>query len=256
MQPTFINGWWLSTNTRLGPYVILPNQPITDKQLYNAYKWKTYCESQGWSLSAICGMLGNVIKESTLSPAWIQQNSNINYLPNQGADLTDVPNSTMINYYDSYYGQSNRGFAIGTMQWDGYTATPPAGQKLVSYAERHGLIWYEGDTQISRIQAEYDNDLQFQHREVFGIIWTWSNYVVNTRTPEESADIWFNNYEMAAGAAELPYREGNARWFYDYFPSHPTPPAPPVQQLPPWMFALIGQERKDKRNVKRISYSC
>ena len=253
MQPTFINGWWMSTDTRLGPYTILPAQPITTEQLYNAYKWKTYCESQGWSLSAICGMLGNAIHESTLNSAFIQ-GTNRYRLPNSAANITDVPNSTMINFYDSYYGQSGGGFAIGTLQWDGYTSTPPAGQKLVSYAERNNLIWYEGDTQISRLQAEYDNDLQFLHREVFGIMWTWQNYVVNTRTPEESADIWMNNYERAA--AGLPEREGNARWFYDYFPSHPTPPSPPVQQLPPWMITLFGQERKDKRNVKRISYSC
>lgn len=222
MNKTLRNGWWMATDTRLGPYTIIPpGQDISDEQLHNAYKMKAWCESWGWSLSAICGMLGNAIHESTLNPAFIEA-TNRWRLPNDAADLSDVPNSVMINFYDDYYGLSNGGFAIGMLQWDGENTMNPPEQKLVSYAEHNNMIWYDGATQQSRVRYEYDNDLQFLHREVFGITWTWQNYINNNRTPEESADIWMNNYERAAGG--LSEREGNARYLYDLFQLHPTPP--------------------------------
>ena len=61
--------------------------------------------------------------------------------------------------------------------------------------------------------------------EVFGTTWTWYNYVVNTRTPEESADIWRDCYERPG--AGFPEAEGNARALYDYFTLYPTPPVEP-----------------------------
>ena len=248
MQPELINGWWGATDTRIGPYTITNLQPLTDKQLYNAYKLTAFFESWGvgWTLSAICGTIGNFIHESTLSSAFIQQNANVGYLPNSGASLADVPNSTMINYYDSYYGQSGGGFALGLAQWDGHNdpQTIPYGQKLVSYAIRNNMNWYDGNLQCMRLRAEYDNDLQFAHREVFGITWTWYTYVVNTRTPEESADIWRHCYERPASG--FPESEGNARALYDYFTLHPTMPMTPER-----LVAIINKKRKVLKNGRK-----
>lgn len=244
MNKTLVNGWWMATDTRIGPWVILPNQPITDEQLHNAYKMKAWCESQGWSPSAIAGMLGNSIRESSLNPALIEE-VHRDFLPNDASSLSDVPNSVMINFYDSYYGLSDNRFGIGMLQWSGYTSTAPAGQKLVSYCMRYNLNWYDGDSQTTRLKAEYDNDLQFLHREVFGVVWTWQNYIVNTRTPEESADIWMNNYERAAGG--ISEREGNARFIYDYFSAHPNPPH--EKKFPIWLLyerTMIPNVRKRK----------
>ena len=244
MNKTLVNGWWMSTDTRIGPWVILPNQPITDEQLHNAYKMKAWCESQGWSPSAIAGMLGNSIRESSLNPALIEE-VHRDFLPNDASSLSDVPNSVMINFYDSYYGLSDNRFGIGMLQWSGYTSTAPAGQKLVSYCMRYNLNWYDGDSQTTRLKAEYDNDLQFLHREVFGVVWTWQNYIINTRTPEESADIWMNNYERAAGG--ISEREGNARFIYDYFSAHPNPPH--EKKFPIWLLyerTMIPNVRKRK----------
>ena len=144
MQATLVNDWWLTTDTG-GSMGTTDTSGITEKQKHNAEKVYNYFSSLGWSLSAIAGMLGNMQLESWLSPALIQ-GTHRSQLPNSASNLTDVPNSVMINFYGS------SGYGVGLVQWDGYTSTAPAGQKLVSFAERYGLVWYDGDTQCFRIQ--------------------------------------------------------------------------------------------------------
>ena len=118
METTYLNGWYLRTDGRIGPWTILPNQQPTSYQIWNAYKVKTYLENQGWSLSAICGTIGNMVHESTLSPAFIEE-TNRWRLPNSAANLTDVPNSVMQNFYRQYYGDPERGY-VYECGGDGY----------------------------------------------------------------------------------------------------------------------------------------
>ena len=224
MQATLINDWWLTTNQG-GSMGTTDTSGITEKQKHNAEKVYNYFSDLGWSLSAIAGMLGNMQLESWLSPALIQ-GTHRSLLPNSAANLSDVPNSVMINFYDSYYGYSNGGFGIGLVQWDGYTSTSPAGQKLVSFAERYGLTWYDGDTQLYRIQREQETNIQWQPATVSGTRWTWNNYVTNTETPETSAKVWRICYEVAASGTDAT-RQANARYWYEYFQDvPPTPPTP------------------------------
>ena len=152
MQATLYNDWWLTTDTG-GSMGTTNTSGITSKQQHNAEKIYNYFSALGWSNSAIAGMLGNIQVESWLSPALIQ-GAHRSLLPNSASNLSDVPNSIMINFYDTHYGYSNGGFGIGLVQWDGYTSTNPPGQKLVSFAERYNLIWYDGDTQLYRIKRE------------------------------------------------------------------------------------------------------
>lgn len=211
------NDWYVRTDGRLGPYTVTSSQQPTTEQIYNATKVYNYFNNLGWSLSAICGMIGNMMHESTINPAFIQA-THRGDLPNSANDLSDVPNSVML----SFYGSGANG--IGLVQWDGSTSTPPAGQKLVSFAERYNYIWYDGDCQVFRIRREKETNIQWTSHTYYGITWTWDNYVNNTRTPEESAHIWRRCYEVAsAGDTES---GTNARWFYDYFSSGPTPPVP------------------------------
>ena len=222
MQATLINDWWLTTDSG-GSMGTTDTSGITSKQIHNATKVYNYFNALGWSLSAIAGMLGNMQLESWLSPALIQ-GTHRSLLPNSAADLSDVPNSVMINFYDSYYGYSNGGFGIGLVQWDGYTSTAPAGQKLVSFAERYNLNWYDGDTQCYRIQREQETNIQWQNGTVDGIYWTWNTYINNTETPEKAAHAWRVCYEVAAAGTDAT-RQANARYWYDYFGGI-TPPVP------------------------------
>lgn len=217
MQIAIYNDWYVRTDGRLGPYNVTSSQQPTTEQIYNATKIYNYFDALGWSLSAICGMIGNMMHESTINPAFIQA-THRGDLPNNAQDLSDVPNSVML----SFYGSGANG--IGLVQWDGSTSTPPAGQKLVSFAERYNYIWYDGDCQVFRIKREQETNIQWTTHTYYGIQWTWNNYVTNTRTPEESAHIWRRCYEVAqAGDTESGI---NARWFYDYFSGGPTPPVP------------------------------
>ena len=223
MNVQLINDWYMTTDSG-GQMGTTNNTGVTDKQKHNAQKIYDYFSALGWSLSAIAGMIGNMQLESWLSPALIQ-GTHRSYLPNSASSLSDVPNSTMIHFYDSYYGLSHGGFGVGLVQWDGYTSTSPAGQKLVSFAERYNLDWFDGDTQLYRIQREQETNIQWQSRTVNGISWTWNNYPTNTQTPEVSAEVWMRCYEISA-TGTLPTRKNNARYWYDYFYDEPTPPTP------------------------------
>lgn len=233
-----INGWWMSTDTLMGS---TDTSSIGSRMTENARKIYDYFTAKGWSLSAIAGMLGNMQLESTFSPALIQS-TNRWRLPNRAADLSDVSNSVMLNFYDSYYGLSNGGFGIGLVQWDGYTSTAPAGQKLVSFAERYSLNWYDGDTQVFRIFREYETNIQWQSARINGTYWYWSNYVTNTETPEVSARIWQVCYEVA-DPGTLTTRQANARYWYDYFEAHP-------HEFEPWLLYVVQNKRKVTKVAK------
>lgn len=218
MTPTLINGWWLSTDTHLGTS---NTSGITDRQKVNATNIYNYLSSSGWSLSAIAGLIGNAQHESFLSPAYIQA-TNRWRLPNSAANLSDVPNSVMQNFYKEYYGVSTRAFGIGLVQWDGKGITR---QKLVGWAMNNGLNWYDGDTQCARLVDEYTRNIQWTARTLYGIRWTWSNYIDNDMTPEQSAHIWRICYEVGGDSSDAT-RQQNARYWYDYFEDTPPGPGP------------------------------
>lgn len=232
MQPTLINDWYLTTDTHLGTS---NTSGITAEQKHNAEKVYQAFSALGWSLSAIAGMLGNMQHESFLSPAYIQA-THRGTLPNSGASLSDVPNSVMIDFYD----RSNRSYGLGLVQWDGYTSTNPQGQKLVSFASRYNLNWYDGDTQTFRIQREQETNIQWTANTLYGTRWTWANYPTNDQTPEESAHIWRICYEVGGDASDRT-RQENARYWYDYFSeTPPEPPEPPDDWISGEDFASLA----------------
>ena len=241
MQAELYNDWWTTTDT--GASMGTTNSSgVTDKQQHNASKILAYFRGLGWTVNAIAAMVGNMQLESWLSPGLIQ-GTNRYRLPNSAANLSDVPNSVMINFYDSYYGLSHGGFGIGLVQWDGSTNTPPAGQKLVSFAERYNMIWYDGDTQIYRIRREQETNIQWQAQTLGSTYWTWAEFIASTETPEELAYVWRVCYEVADPGTDAT-RRANARYWYDWFAAHPT------TGLPSWMYFLFNR-KKVLKNVRR-----
>ena len=100
MNIELYNDWYVRTDGRLGPYTVTTSQQPTTEQIHNATKIYNYFNALGWSLSAICGMIGNMMHESTINPAFIQA-THRNQLPNSAANLSDVPNSVMLSFYGS-----------------------------------------------------------------------------------------------------------------------------------------------------------
>ena len=209
---------------------------------HQQYRCNGYFQALGWTVNAISAIVGNMQLESWLSPALIE-GTNRYRLPNSAATLSDVPNVVMLNFYDGYYGLTGGHFGIGLVQWDGDTNTPPAGQKLVSFAERYNLVWYDGDTQLYRIQREKETNIQWNAQQLGDTYWTWDTFVSSTETPETLAWVWRICYEVADGGTDAT-RQANARYWYDWFSAHPT------TGIPAWMYFAFNR-KKVLKNVRR-----
>lgn len=281
MNLTLVNGFYIATDTRAGGWSGTP----TTEQINNANIIRSFFLNEGWTLEAICGMLGCMQGESTINPAFIQA-TNINRLPNSASSLTDVPNSVMINFYMEYYGDTRKAYAIGLIQWDGYsTRNGIQGQKLVNYCMDNNIQWFDGWSQMYRIRGEWQYDVTNHNHSFFKVVrwngtdWSYWNYPQSTMSPEDCASVWTYGVERNQGGPG--YRPANARWFYDYFtspdapaiippedfaqplpydpddppfdPDDPTPPSPPGEDyLPAWLLYLIMKKRKEYRKCQRI----
>ena len=230
-NPMLYNGFHISPNLRIGAWST-GTEPPTAEQITNANNIKSFFMLEGWSLQAICGMLGNMQAESTINPAMIQQ-THRSRLPDSGTDLDSLPNAVMKNFFAEYYLETGGGYGIGLVQWDGYTQTTTGQQqKLVAYAIRNQYNWYDGYTQCYRLRGEWQLDDQygfFNPVTVNGHHYTFASYVTSTNSPEELAEAWQRGYERNAGG--LGYRGTNARYWYNLFTGSDAPD--PVTPRPP-----------------------
>ena len=232
MTPTLVNGFWLSPDQRIGPWHIAGGT-VTQEQKDNANAIKSFfVDQEGWTLNAVCAMLGNMMGESTLNPAFIQQ-TNRWRLPNSASDLSDVPNSVMQNFYMEYYGVTRKAFGIGLVQWDGYTESAGVRrQKMVNYAIVNNINWYDGWTQCYRLKFEYQKDDQyhfFKKTRVGGVYYTFSNFVTSTASVSDLTKAWSWGYERNAGGADD--RIPDAQYWYSYF-TDPDAPDPIIPLIP------------------------
>ncbi|ORX49608.1 hypothetical protein BCR36DRAFT_583693 [Piromyces finnis] len=141
------------------------------KEVYNFFK------GYGWTKNAICGLLGNMERESGLNP-------NIN----------------------EYGG----GSGYGLVQW-----TP--GSVLKNWANARGYDYRTVKTQCLKIQSEYDlqnkNSDEKLYYKTTSCNLTFSQFISSTKTPEELAECFMRNYERP-GVEALADRKAYARkWF-------------------------------------------
>lgn len=222
MQPILQNNYWMATNNRIGPWTVETEEP-SDMQKHNAEQIYIYMRRLGWSKQSIAGIIGNMQRESTINPAYIEAVHRTE-LPQSGTELSDVPNSVMVNFFDpNDLGASRR--AIGLVQWDGAsTTTGVAQQKLVGFCMRYNLVWYEGESQCFRLKREWQTDNTYHYFKrnatYHGTHYSFQEYVRLTIEPEDCALIWQSHYEVSAGSE---YRAENARWWYEYLKDIPVP---------------------------------
>lgn len=264
-NPLYYNQFWISPDQRIGAWSTGTEAPTT-MQIGNANCIKSFFRIEGWTLQAICGMLGNMQAESTINPALIQE-TNRWRLPDSGTDLDTLPNDIMKDFYKEFYGVSSRAFGIGLVQWDGYSNTDDgAQQKLVAYCIRNAYNWYDGFAQCYRIRGEWQKDEQYHFFNPVRVNGTWyrfSNYVTSTAEPEELAEAWQVGYERNSGG--LGFRGTNARYWYNLFtgpdapeeivPSLPEPESPypiPDRQDITWLLMAITQRKKVQKCPTRV----
>ena len=277
--------WYMSTDERCGAWSVDSELP-TVAQMVNANLVRSWFISKGWTLEAICGMIGCMQGESTINPAYVQA-TNRHRLPNGGHSLNDVPNIIMQNFYMEYYQDIRKAYGIGLVQWDGYSnRNNLKRQKLVAYAMDNNISWWDGWSQMYRLDGEQKYDVQYQTTAFFkpvtysGTTYTFANYPYSTASPETLAAAWTSGYERNAGG--VGFRGTNARWWYNWFngpdsypimppedfddpawsdpldpPFNPDDPVPPdpaaVDTLPAWILYLMRNTRKGgKRPCRKI----
>lgn len=266
-NPDLINGFWSSPNLNIGSWSVQTNPPSAEQKI-NANNIKSFFILQGWTLQAICGMLGNMQAESQINPAYIQA-TNRYRLPASGTDLNLLPNSVMQNFYMEYYQDLRKAYAIGLVQWDGYSnrnGVPQ--QKLVAYAIDNNYNWFDGWCQCYRLQGEYTLDSQyhfFNPVTISGVTYTFANYVTSTATPTDLAHAWQAGYERNAGG--LGFRGTNAEWWYSWFtgpdapapvdPSDPLPldpdPGPDgADYMPIWFLYMMRRKKEGRRPCRQL----
>lgn len=162
--------------------------------------------SLNWSLSAICGLYGNVEAESGYNP-WRWEGD---YVPTSYGSRSHgygfcqfTPAS---KYIDDSAAQANTGYGP-------------------NYSDQQGNI-FDGDSQLRFI------DVYADYIPTYDYPLSYADYKVNNNGPEYSARAWVKNYERPGDQSEeaLAYRASIARHWYDilieYDPSTPIPPEP------------------------------
>lgn len=149
----------------------------TTEQQINATYIKDALLAAGWTINAICGMLGNMQAESTINPG-IWQNLTVN---------------------------TSNGF--GLVQW-----TPAT--KLIEWCSDNGLDYTDIDAQLARINYEAANGVQFYPTDTYPI--TFAEFIKSTESPEYLAGAFLYNYERPAEYNITP-RQTNARTWFTFF---------------------------------------
>jgi hypothetical protein len=159
------------------------------QQENNATEFYNYFINYGASIEAICGMLGNITRESTLNPA-----------NKQG-------NSTKLGW--------------GLIQWTPATV-------LINWCEKYGYNWYDGTVQCERIKCEGEGTKGANGcwLPTSDYSYSWSEFIALTDVTEATKAYLYERER--AGVEALDLRLQYANEWYSYFTGSPVPPIPPT----------------------------
>lgn len=161
-------GSYIGNTYNTSNYLTYNQMKINAVYIYKSFKDK------GWTLNAICGMLGNMQRESTLNPGIWQSN--------------DV---------------GNMSGGYGLVQW-----TPAS--KYINWL----LVGDDPstmDNNIKRIIYELENNLQWISTETYPM--SFQDFTTSTARPEDLASVFLYNYERAGVAAESERRRNALNWY-------------------------------------------
>lgn len=183
----------------------------------NAEIIASYFLNEGWTIDAICAMLGNMQYESYLNPAQWQ------------------------------VGFSIYGGGFGLVQWTPYT----------KFSDWAGSVWKTNyNMQLYRIQHEMDAGEQWIPLSAYDNLsfYDWSRQTINDYSLEWLTNAFFSCYERGTDSE---YRRIYARQWYQYFqgvapppwdpddPPGPGPdPGPGGRYIPIWLLFKIKEANK------------
>ena len=176
----------------------------------NATIVRSYLSAQGWTLEAICGLLGNMQKESTVNPG-IWQN------------LTE----------------GSGGY--GLVQWTPYT-------NWSNWATQHGYAMDDGNGQLDWINTETVPFGQWIETSEYPI--SFDEFKASTQTPEYLADCFLKNFERPAEINQPDRQEFARYWFEWFNGQPVPPDNPPMDgsewtgKMPFWFYL----KRRDAQN--------
>lgn len=243
--PVKYNGYWTYLRILDDAY-----GTHSQKQIENAYKFRSALQAQGYCEKAIAGIIGCGQVESGINPAAIQARF-YNALPGSPASIADTPNSLMIQYYPGTAG--GQGYGLGWLQWDRYGTYQT--NDLLGWANANGYNWYDGDAQMARLAFEFANDSTYHFwQNNYGDRLTWQAYKdIETTFPTydagEVANVWTSCWERSSqNPSGRQHRRDNAIWWYQYFLDNPEPPT----KIKPIFIPLIIKRKKVEKVAKRF----
>ena len=166
------------------PGTINDTRPLNEEEaLNNCRVFWAYFKAKGWSINAVCGILGNAWYESTVNPnRW------------QGDDPWHQPPDQ---------------WGFGLVQWTPYT-------KIISWLEQQvGLndVSKFGQAECDRIQWEMENNQQWIATATYPE--SFREYSTTTKDPYTCAIEFLANYERPFDPNQ-PERGTKAQELYDY----------------------------------------
>lgn len=159
----------------------------------NATEVYKYFINKGASLEAICGMLGNMERESTLNPGI-----------KQGA-------STSLGW--------------GLIQWTPSTV-------LTNWCNTYGYNWYDGSAQCERIvcEGEGTKNASGYWLKTSSYPYTWTQFLALESVSEATKAYLYERERAPSGDEDLRIDYANA--WYEYFTGSPPSPDPPTPPTP------------------------
>lgn len=149
---------------------------LSEMQVNATYIW-WYLKNKGWSLNAVCGMLGNMQRESTINPGIWQ-------------DLDE----------------GNTSLGYGLVQW-----TPAT--NYLNWCNSNGLTPSAMDSNLKRIIYELENGLQYYSTADYPE--SFREFSVSTKSVEYLVTAFLKNYERA-GVEALDERIENGNYWFSY----------------------------------------
>lgn len=173
----------------------------------------SFFKSNGWTMSAVAAMLGNMETESTINPG-IYEN----------LDATSTTNG------------------FGLVQW-----TPNTKYKEWADEYRNATDYGDIIDQVARIRYELQNDIQWIPTNKYNM--SFAEFSTSTMSPEYLAQAFLYNYERPANLQQ-PNRSTQARRWYTFLngleggtePDNPDRPKP--KQLSKFLLYFAGSKRR------------